>query len=147
MLQITQRRQEGTLIAVYTGELDHHAARAAIEQTEDLLVLFPCEKLVLDLSELTFMDSSGLAVVLHLYRTCARSGREFAVRGTPPQPMRVIEAAGLPHVMSSRRASPCSPRAMTRAAAWDSLSWRHSRTKCACAPRRGRERWLRWSRC
>ena len=31
MLQITQRRQEGTLIAVYTGELDHHAARAAIE--------------------------------------------------------------------------------------------------------------------
>ena len=28
MLQITQRRQDGTLIAVYTGELDHHAARA-----------------------------------------------------------------------------------------------------------------------
>lgn len=26
MLQITQRRQEGMLIAVYTGELDHHAA-------------------------------------------------------------------------------------------------------------------------
>ena len=95
MLQITQRRQEGTLIAVYTGELDHHAARAAIEQTEDLLVL--------DLSELTFMDSSGLAVVLHLYRTCARSGREFAVRGTPPQPMRVFEAAGLPQVMVFER--------------------------------------------
>ena len=103
MLQITQRRQEGTLIAVYTGELDHHAARAAIEQTEDLLVLFPCEKLVLDLAELTFMDSSGLAVVLHLYRTCARSGREFAVRGTPPQPMRVFEAAGLPQVMGFER--------------------------------------------
>ena len=99
MLQITQRRQEGTLIAVYTGELDHHAARAAIEQTEDLLVLFPCE----NLSELTFMDSSGLAVVLHLYRTCARSGREFAVRGTPPQPMRVFEAAGLPQVMVFER--------------------------------------------
>lgn len=103
MLQITQRRQESTLIAVYTGELDHHAARAAIEQTEDLLVLFPCEKLVLDLSELTFMDSSGLAVVLHLHRTCARSGREFAVRGTPPQPMRVFEAAGLPQVMIFER--------------------------------------------
>ena len=101
MLQITQRRQEGTLIAVYTGELDHHAARAAIEQTEDLLVLFPCEKLVLDLSELTFMDSSGLAVVLHLYRTCA--GCDFRVRGTPPQPMRVFEAAGLPQVMVFER--------------------------------------------
>ena len=61
------------------------------------------EKLVLDLAELTFMDSSGLAVVLHLYRTCARSGREFAVRGTPPQPMRVFEAAGLPQVMVFER--------------------------------------------
>ena len=52
---------------------------------------------------MTFMDSSGLAVVLHLYRTCARSGREFAVRGTPPQPMRVFEAAGLPQVMVFER--------------------------------------------
>lgn len=103
MLQITQNRQEGTLTAAYTGELDHHAARLAIEQTEDLLVLFPCEKLVLDLSGLTFMDSSGLAVVLHLYRTCSHSGRGFSVRGTPPQPMRVFEAAGLPQVMVFER--------------------------------------------
>ena len=49
------------------------------------------------------MDSAGLAVVLHLYRTCARSEREFAVRGTPPQPMRVFEAAGLPQVMVFER--------------------------------------------
>ena len=103
MLQITQKEQEGTLTALYAGELDHHAAQLAIEQTEDLLVLFPCTKLVLDLSGLTFMDSSGLAVVLHLYRTCARSRREFAVRGAPPQPMRVFEAAGLPQVMVFER--------------------------------------------
>lgn len=103
MLQITQRRQEGTLIAVYTGELGPSCSTGGDRADEDLLVLFPCEKLVLDLSELTFMDSSGLAVVLHLYRTCARSGREFAVRGTPPQPMRVFEAAGLPQVMVFER--------------------------------------------
>lgn len=82
----------------------HSSPGAASDRLRiDLLVLFPCEKLVLDLSELTFMDSSGLAVVLHLYRTCARSGREFAVRGTPPQPMRVFEAAGLPQVMVFER--------------------------------------------
>ena len=52
---------------------------------------------------------------------------------------------GIENVEQARQ--PCSPRATTRAAAWDSLSWRHSRTKCACAPRRERERWLRWSRC
>ena len=103
MLQITQTEQNDTLTVLFSGELDHHAARSAIEQAEDLLVLYPCGKLVLDLSGLTFMDSSGLAVVLHLHRTCARSGREFSVRGTPPQPMRVFEAAGLPQVMVFER--------------------------------------------
>ncbi|MDO5142002.1 MAG: STAS domain-containing protein [Eubacteriales bacterium] len=99
MLQITQVSQEGTLVVALAGELDHHAARAAIEQAEDLMVLYPCDALVLDLSGLTFMDSSGLAVVLHLHRTCARIQYDFRVRGTPPQPMRVFEAAGLPQVM------------------------------------------------
>ena len=103
MLQITQRRQEGTLIAVYTGELDHHAARAAIEQTEDLLVLFPCEKLVLDLSELTFMDSSGLAVVLHLYRTCCPQRTRICGARHAAAADAVFEAAGLPQVMVFER--------------------------------------------
>ena len=60
MLQITQAERDGTLVVSLAGELDHHAARMAIEQAEDLLVLYPCEKLVLNLAGLTFMDSSGL---------------------------------------------------------------------------------------
>lgn len=103
MLQISQIEQNGTLTVRLTGELDHHAARTAIDQMEDLLVLYPCEKMILNLSGLTFMDSSGLAVVLHLHRTTARCKREFAVHGTPPQAMRVFEAAGLPQVMIFER--------------------------------------------
>ena len=103
MLHITQAESGGVLTVSLSGELDHHAAREAIEQSEDLLALYPGEKLVLNLAGLTFMDSSGLAVVLHLHRTCARSGCDFAVRGTPPQPMRVFEAAGLPQVMVFER--------------------------------------------
>lgn len=99
MLQITPTMKEGTLIVSLAGDLDHHEARLAIEQSEDLLALYPCEKLVLELHGLTFMDSSGLAVVMHLFRTSARSGRAFAVRGAPQQAMRVFDAAGLPQVM------------------------------------------------
>lgn len=103
MLHISQTERDGVLTIALAGELDHHAARSAIDQSEDLLALYPCEKLVLDLSGLTFMDSSGLAVVLHLHRTTARSRREFVVRGAPPQAMRVFEAAGLPQVMIFER--------------------------------------------
>ena len=99
MLHIQQETKETELIVHFSGELDHHEARNAIEKTEDLLVLFPCDRRARELSGLTFMDSSGLAVVMNLFRTCARTKREFAVRGTPPQPMRVFEAAGLPSIM------------------------------------------------
>ncbi len=99
MLNIEQAEQDGVLTIYYMGELDQHAARDAIDRSEDLLALYPCGRLVLDLEGLTFMDSSGLAVVMHLFRTCARAGYGFTVYGTPPQPMRVFEAAGLPKVM------------------------------------------------
>ena len=95
MLQITQRRQEGTLIAVYTGELDHHAARAAIEQTEDLLVLFPCEKLVLDLSELTFMDSSGIGMMIGRYKRMRSRGGTMGVMAGDARIERMMELSGL----------------------------------------------------
>ena len=53
MLDITQTEAEGTLTLRYTGELDQHAARQTIERSEDMMVLYPCDSLVLDLSGLT----------------------------------------------------------------------------------------------
>ena len=97
MLDITQTEVDRTLTVRYTGELDQHTARQTIERSEDLLVLYPCDSLVLDLSGLPFMDSSGLAVVLHLHRC------DFRVRGTPPQPQRVFDAACLPQVIVFER--------------------------------------------
>ena len=103
MLQITQRRQEGTLIAVYTGELDHHAARAAIEQTEDLLVLFPCEKLVLDLSELTFMDSSGIGLILGRVRLLQFWKGHVVLCGLSPNLGKMVELSGIASLAAIER--------------------------------------------
>lgn len=103
MLRITQTEYKGILTVSYVGELDQHSARDTIQQSEDLLTLYPCQKMVLNLAGLSFMDSSGLAVVLHLYRTCQRLGCAFSVYHAPPQPMRVFEAAGLPRMIQFER--------------------------------------------
>ena len=103
MLDITQTEVDRTLTVRYTGELDQHTARQTIERSEDLLVLYPCDSLVLDLSGLTFMDSSGLAVVLHLHRTCARCGCDFRVRGTPPVCRRSSYSKGVSNVADSQQ--------------------------------------------
>ena len=103
MLDITQTEVDRTLTVRYTGELDQHTARQTIERSEDLLVLYPCDSLVLDLSGLTFMDSSGLAVVLHLHRTCARCGCSRSASLTPPVCRRSSYSKGVSNVADSQQ--------------------------------------------
>ena len=102
-MEMTVRQEERCLEIALIGELDHHAAREiggrldrAIEAALPLrLGLFPCEKLVLDLSELTFMDSSGIAVVMRVRQRVRDLGGAVTLRGVRPQARKVLDAAGL----------------------------------------------------
>lgn len=51
--------------------------------------------LVLELNELTFMDSSGMRAILVCRDLCERSGTRFALSGVAEQPRRVFEISGL----------------------------------------------------
>ncbi len=94
-MQIIHER-EGTRLVVYlTDELDQHSARQVIEALDRLTLLYAEEPIVLDLGRLTFMDSSGLAVAINLHRALEQTGRHLTIRHTPPQAMRVFQAAHL----------------------------------------------------
>lgn len=99
-MHITHERENDTIIISFRDELDHHEARKAIDYLDSVAILYPVEKIMLDLSGLTFMDSSGLAVVINLHRTLSRTGRKLFIRGTPKQAMRVFHAAGLPRLIT-----------------------------------------------
>ena len=53
----------------------------------------------LDLGGVTFMDSSGIAVVLRCYRRTAELGGAVTVKDVPPQAEKVLRAAGLERLM------------------------------------------------
>ena len=52
-------------------------------------------RLTLDLSGLSFTDSSGIAVLIRVSRRMEQIKGELIVRGVPPQPWKVFQAAGL----------------------------------------------------
>ena len=52
-------------------------------------------RLTVDLSELTFTDSSGIAVLLRTWRHVQEIGGRMLVTGAPDQARRVFQAAGL----------------------------------------------------
>jgi stage II sporulation protein AA (anti-sigma F factor antagonist) len=81
------------------GELDHHEARTlARDIGRELETAMPRE-CVLDMSEVKFMDSSGIAVILRAYKRMEELGGHLTVENVPSQPMRVLEASGIERII------------------------------------------------
>jgi len=87
--------QGRTLIARLVGEIDHHAAKEIMEELAEQIDAALPECLVLELSEVTFMDSSGIAVLLNAWRRMGQLEGTVEVRKVPPQAGKVLQAAGL----------------------------------------------------
>jgi anti-sigma B factor antagonist len=79
---------------VLTGELDM-AWSPALDATLRRLCTEGSEAITLDLSKLTFMDSTGLRAVLLARELCEQYSCEFLLIPGPPQVQRLFEVTGL----------------------------------------------------
>ncbi len=86
---------EGRLTVFLSGELDQHEARRASETIAELLDDYLPRDCALDLSGLSFMDSSGVAVIVKASRQMKSIGGRLWVENPARQALRVIDAAGL----------------------------------------------------
>ena len=94
-MELRTNREEQTLTVALRGDLDHHAARPLMDRLNVLIDRELPAKLVLDLGELSFMDSSGIAVILRAKRSMEALGGNLVVIHIPRQAAKVLEAAGL----------------------------------------------------
>ena len=94
-MDIQVKSADRNLLLELKGELDHHGARSALRELEEALDAALPRKLVLDLSGVTFMDSSGIAVVLRAKRRMEALAGTLVVVNIPRQASRVLETAGL----------------------------------------------------
>lgn len=94
-MNLTSYLQDKQLTVALTGEIDHHSAReimAVITAKIDAYIPTVC---ILDFRDVTFMDSSGIAVVIHSLRAMRELEGELQLENIPPQPMKVLRAAGI----------------------------------------------------
>ena len=94
-MKVYSTYREGLLTVFLHGELDHHEVREAMASIEQLLDAYLPRDCVLDLSDLGFMDSSGIALILKLHRRMTERGGRAWVENAAQQPMRVIDASGV----------------------------------------------------
>lgn len=87
--------QDREMRAAISGEVDHHAAKAIMAELERQIGAGLPRRLTLDLGGVTFMDSSGIAVVLRARQRMGALGGVVTVANTPTQAGKVLRAAGL----------------------------------------------------
>ena len=94
-MEMKYKAENRQLTITLTGELDHHAARELMEAIDRCMEQNLPVKTLLDLGGLTFMDSSGIAVVLRAKRRMEALAGALVVVNIPRQAARVLETAGL----------------------------------------------------
>ena len=94
-MQFTSYLQDGRLTVALTGEIDHHRAKGYIQSIAGKIEAYNPNVCILDFQEVTFMDSSGIAVVINALRSMARIEGKLQLTGIGNQPMKVFRTSGI----------------------------------------------------
>ena len=88
--------------AALRGEFDMAATFTVEPALENAVGADGLEALTLDLRKVTFIDSTGVGVLLRIHEEAERRGIELAIEPGPPEVQRVFEVAGLTGVLPFR---------------------------------------------
>lgn len=86
--------------ALLSGELDHHTAPEMRNAIDSAVELNMPTLVVLDFGGISFMDSSGIGLVMGRYRNLSKTGAELHITGASPQIYKVLKLAGIERLAS-----------------------------------------------
>ena len=99
-MQVKSRIVNRTLYILLSGELDEYTAHTVRKNLDTLL---DTEKgfvqIVMDLSELTFMDSTGVGVLIGRYKKMRECGKPIFITNPSRNAERIFKMAGLYELM------------------------------------------------
>ena len=94
-MRFTSFLESGCLTVALTGEIDHHCAKSYIQAIAAKIEAYMPEICVLDFQEVSFVDSSGIAVVINALRSMTQIEGTLILEGLSEQPMKVFRASGI----------------------------------------------------
>ena len=102
-MRFTSFLENGKLTVALTGEIDHHCAKNYIQAITGKIAYTP-DICVLDFQDVTFVDSSGIAVVINALRNMTQIEGKLILTGICAQPMRVFRASGIDKIVEIKEA-------------------------------------------
>ena len=103
-MHFTSYLENGQLTVALTGEIDHHRAKGYIQSISAKIEAYNPNICILDFQEVTFVDSSGIAVVINALRAMTRIEGQLILSGIADQPMKVFRASGIDQLVQIKEA-------------------------------------------
>lgn len=100
-MPVTLHNTDTTITAYLSGEIDHHTAKDMRNQIDDAAERILPEQLFLDFGGVTFMDSSGIGLVMGRYKLMQSLGGTLSVTNVPKALRKVMQIAGLDKLTAS----------------------------------------------
>ncbi|MGN0635501.1 MAG: anti-sigma factor antagonist [Acutalibacteraceae bacterium] len=89
------KKQRHKLTAYLIGDIDHHCAEPIRMDIDKRIAADKPEVLCLDFSKVTFMDSSGVGLVMGRFRTLSVYGGRLELSGMSGAVQRVMQLSGI----------------------------------------------------
>ena len=99
-MDIRARDTDRELLLEFSGEMDHHGARNALKEVEIAIDAALPRSLILVFAGVSFMDSSGIALILRSQQRMQLMEGSVVLRNVPEQARRVLDAAGIGRLVS-----------------------------------------------
>ena len=96
-------QDKSKLTVFLCGEIDHHGARYIRAQIDNQILKTMPKLVVMDFSKVTFMDSSGIGLVLARSRFCTDCGATLYVENVDRQMSKILALAGIKTIQTISR--------------------------------------------
>lgn len=88
-----------TLNVKIKGDIDHHSAKRVREKIDEAMMSSKPRYVILDLSSVEFMDSSGLGLILGRYSNAADIGAKLIITKPSKRIKKILEMAGIERII------------------------------------------------
>lgn len=98
-MQIKHRIYNNIMFIMLDGELDEHTAKYTTQILDKLLIDNAFKQIVFDLSDLKFMDSTGIGVLIGRYKKMKEKGVGIYISNPSKHAEKIFNLTGLYDIM------------------------------------------------
>lgn len=92
---------DAAMCAAMSGEIDHHSADELREKVDKAYERSGCRHMIFDFTRVTFMDSSGIGMIIGRYKMTEKRGGLLSIVGMNDEVSRIFTISGLAKIIRS----------------------------------------------